>query len=207
MSPELHALTRRQRDIHAYLRQREEEGLSPPSLDELCRAMGVISRGSMHKHVQGLVEVGLVEPMEGRHRGVRLRREDGAPGGVRRLPLHGRIAAGRPIEALESPEEVDVPERLAGRGRCYVLEVRGESMVEAGILDGDWVVIEARDHARDGEVVVALIDGEDATLKRIEQRPGRVVLHPANAAFAPLEYRSDQVRIQGVLVGQMRSYR
>jgi repressor LexA len=199
-------LTRRQRDIHVHLQRREAEGLPPPSLDELCRAMGVSSRGSMHKHVQGLVEAGLVEPMEGRHRGVRLR-SGPEPGGLSRLPLLGRIAAGRPIEAVEDPEGVEVPERLRGRGRCFVLEVRGDSMVEAGILDGDWVVIEARDHARDGEVVVALVEGQEATLKRIEQRPGRVVLHAANAAFPALEYAADQVQVQGVLVGQMRAYR
>jgi repressor LexA len=203
---ERYPLTRRQREIHAHLQQREQAGLPAPSLDELCRAMGVRSRGSMHKHVQGLVEAGLVEAMEGRHRGVRLRHQDAAPG-LRRLPLYGRIAAGRPIEALADPEEVDVPERLAGRGPCYVLQVRGDSMVEAGILDGDWVVVEAQEHARDGEVVVALIDGSEATLKRIEQRPGRVVLHPANAALAPLEYPAERVRIQGVLVGQLRAYR
>lgn len=203
--PNAAALTRRQRDIHAYLESREAEGLSPPSLDELCRAMGVSSRGSMHKHVQGLIEVGLVEPMDGRHRGVRLRRDGEV--GLGTLPLLGRIAAGRPIEALENPEAVEVPERLRGRGRCYVLEVRGDSMVEDGILDGDWVVVESRESARNGEVVVALIDGEAATLKRIEQRPGLVVLHPANAALAPLEYSPERVRVQGVLVGQMRTYR
>jgi repressor LexA len=160
----------------------------------------------MHKHVQGLVEAGLIEPMEGRHRGVRLRSGRG-DANVDRLPFLGYIAAGRPIEALENPGEVEVPSRLRGRGRCYVLQVRGQSMVEDGVLDGDWVVVEARQHARNGEVVVALIDGAEATLKRIEQRPGSVLLHPANSAMAPLEYPPDRVRIQGVLVGQMRSYR
>ena len=205
LSPQTAALTRRQRDIYACLEDREAQGLPPPSLDELCRAMGVSSRGSMHKHVQGLIEGGLVEPMDGRHRSVRLRRE--TVEGPGRLPLLGRIAAGRPIEALENPEPVEVPERLRGGGRCYALEVRGDSMVEEGILDGDWIVVESRGHARNGEVVVALIDGEAATLKRIEQRPGVVVLHPANAALVPLEYSPDRVQIQGVLVGQMRSYR
>jgi repressor LexA len=199
------SLTRRQRDLHAYLETREADGLPPPTLDDLCRAMGVTSRGSMHKHVQGLVEAGLVEPMDGRHRGVRLRprAEPGSPGN---LPLLGYIAAGRPIEALENPEQVEVPQRLRGRAPCFVLQVRGDSMVEAGILDGDWVVVEARDHARNGEIVVALIDDAEATLKRIEQRPGRVILHPANRALEALEYPPDRVRIQGVLVGQMRAY-
>jgi repressor LexA len=199
------SLTRRQRELSAYLETREADGLPPPTLDELCRAMGVTSRGSMHKHVQGLVDAGLVEPMDGRHRGVRLRPRP-QPASPGTLPLLGTIAAGRPIEALENPEQVEVPARLRGRGPSFVLQVRGDSMVEEGILDGDWVVIEARDQARDGEVVVALIDDAEATLKRIEQRPGRVVLHPANRAMKALEYPPDRVRVQGVLVGQMRAY-
>jgi repressor LexA len=99
-----------------------------------------------------------------------------------------------------------VPPALRTQRDCYVLQVRGDSMVDEGILDGDWVVIEQREHARNGEIVVALVDGSDATLKRIEQRPGKVVLHPANAAMKPMTYPPDRVRIQGVLVGQMRRY-
>ena len=111
------------------------------------------------------------------------------------------------VEAVTDPHDVHVPDWLRSPGECYVLEVRGDSMIEEGILDGDWVVVEHRDHADDGEIVVALIDEAEATLKRIERRGRRVVLHPANSALAPLEYESEQVRIQGVVVGQMRSYR
>jgi len=201
-------LTRRQRALYDYLREHAERFAQPPSLDELCRALGLRSRGSLHKHVQALVAAGLVEPLNGRQRGVRLT-EAGSAGasGAAGLPLLGTIAAGRPIAALPDPRTVDVPAALRTEQPCYVLEVRGDSMIEDGILDGDWVVIEQRDHARDGEVVVALIDGEEATLKRIEQRPGRVLLHPANGAMRPLEYAAERVRIQGVLVGQMRRYR
>jgi len=198
-------LTRRQQAILDYLREHAHEFAQPPTLDELCRLLGLHSKGSLHKHIQALVEASLVEPMHGRQRGVRLTEQAARPAG--HLPLLGRIAAGRPIEAIADSETVEVPAALHTAGDCYVLEVRGDSMIEDGILDGDWVVIERRDQARDGEVVVALIDDEEATLKRIEQRSDRVVLYPANAAHAPQVYPPDRVRIQGVLVGQMRRYR
>ena len=198
------ALTRRQQAILDHLRETRHRQSHPPTLDELCRALGLRSRGSMHKHVQALVEAGYVEPLSGKQRGVRLREPD-APH-VDALPLLGRIAAGRPIEALADPQPLEVPFQLRGAGRCYVLEVSGDSMIDDGILDGDWVVIEQRDHARDGEIVVALIDDDEATLKRIEQTPEACILHPANAELAPMRYRPDRVRIQGVVVGQMRAY-
>jgi repressor LexA len=199
------ALTRRQQAIYDYLCEHRERFPHPPTLDELCDALGLKSRGSLHKQVQALVEAGLVEPMDKKQRGVRLVEQAEHAGDE--LPLLGYIAAGRPIEALENPEGIGVPAMLRGQGRSYVLQVRGDSMVEEGILDGDWVVIEQRDHARNGEIVVALIDGVEATLKRIEQRPGEVLLHPANSSMKPLRYAPEHVQIQGVLVGQMRAYR
>ncbi len=197
-------LTRRQQGILEHLRENLQRQAHPPTLDELCRALGLRSRGSLHKHIQALVKANHVEPLSGKQRGVRLREPD--QDDVLTLPLLGRIAAGRPIEALESPQALEVPRQLRGKGRCYVLEVRGDSMVDEGILDGDWVVIEQRDHARNGEIVVALIDGEEATLKRIEQTPTACILHPANPDLAPLRYAPERVRIQGVAVGQMRAY-
>lgn len=145
-----------------------------------------------------------MEPLSGKQRGVRLREPPDHE--LPTLPLLGRIAAGRPIEALENPEELEVPAQLRGKGRCYVLQVRGDSMVDEGILDGDWVVIEQREHARNGEIVVALIDGEEATLKRIEQTPSACILHPANPALAPMRYPPERIQIRGVVKGQMRSY-
>ncbi len=198
------ALTRRQQAILEHLRESRERQAHPPTLDELCRELGLRSRGSLHKHVQALVDAGHVEPLSGKQRGVRLR-EPGQDD-LLSLPLLGRIAAGRPIEALENPQDLEVPRQLRGKGRCYVLQVRGDSMIDEGILDGDWVVVEQRDHARDGEIVVALIDGEEATLKRIEQTPSACILHPANPDLAPLSYAPERVRIQGVVVGQMRAY-
>lgn len=200
-------LTRKQQDIYAFLCRHRRQFTHPPTLDELCTALGLTSRGSLHKHIQALVAAGLVEPMDRRQRGVRviednchdLATEDG-------VPFLGYIAAGRPIEAVPNPEPMEVPGFLRGRGESYVLQVRGDSMIDEGILDGDWVVIEARDHARNGEIVVALIDDGEATLKRFEQQGSRIVLHPANAHMESMEYPAERVRIQGILVGQMRAY-
>jgi len=198
-------LTRRQLEIYEFLKTHLDDFAHPPTLDELCDALGLSSRGSLHKQVQALIEAGLVEPMNHLRRGIRLVATD-EPTGPDGLPLLGYIAAGRPIEAVATPQTVQVPPALRTDSDCYVLQVRGDSMIDEGILDGDWVVIEQRDSARNGEIVVALVDGTEATLKRIEQRPGKVILHPANAAMKPLSYAPDRVRIQGVIVGQMRRY-
>ncbi len=197
------ALTRRQQEIYEYLREHGDQFTRPPSLEELCVAIGMKSRGSMHKHIQALVEAGLLEPMNGRQRGIRLVEASVDDG----LPFLGYIAAGQPIEAVVAEQRVVVPAQLRGSRPCYVLGVKGDSMMEAGILDGDWVVVEQRSHAHDGEIVVALVDGAEATLKRIEQRPGEVVLHPANAALKSMRYDPNRVTIQGVVIGQMRAYR
>lgn len=201
------SLTRRQQEIFDYLRANLPDYAHPPTLDELCDALGLKSRGSLHKQIQALVDAGLVEPMNNLRRGIRLVEEEPAIAADNdALPLYGYIAAGRPIEAISNPESIDVPSQLRTPNPCYVLEVRGDSMIEEGIMDGDWVVIEHRDRARNGEIVVALVDGEEATLKRLEQRSGEVVLHPANSSLTPMHFDPSQVQIQGVLVGQMRRY-
>lgn len=198
-------LTRRQQSIYDHLLARREAGEPPPSLDALCDELGLRSRGSMHAQVKALVDAGLVEPMAGKQRGVRVREPvERAP---TQLALLGCIAAGRPIEAVEVPEHMEVPAQLRTDGSCYVLRVKGDSMIEDGILDGDCVVIESRGYARNGEIVVALIDGMDATLKRIYQRANEVVLVPANSDMEPITMAPERVTIQGVVVGQMRSYR
>jgi repressor LexA len=201
-------LTRRQQEIHEYLVENLDSFPHPPTLDELCVALGLSSRGSLHKQLQALIKEGLIEPMNNQRRGVRLARQPGEDliTDDNSLPLYGRIAAGQPIEAITGHETISVPPPLRTDNPCYVLEVKGDSMIEEGILDGDWVVIEKRDTARNGEIVVALVDGEEATLKRIEQQQGKVVLHPANASMQPMSFLPEQVQIQGVLVGQMRSY-
>jgi repressor LexA len=197
-------LTPRQQQILDVLRDSAGQFEHPPTLEKLCALLGLRSRGSLHKHVQALIRAGFVEPMAGQHRGICLSADEPIDEG---LPLLGKIAAGRPIEALPQPEQIQVPPHLRTDKPCYVLQVVGDSMREVGILDGDYVVIEQRDHARNGEIVVALVRGEEATLKRILQKPGRTVLCPENSAMEALKFHPDEVQIQGVLVGQMRSYR
>jgi repressor LexA len=204
------ALTRRQQDILDRLRMRADAAAPPPTLDELCGLLGLRSRGSLHKHIRALVAAGLVEPLRGQHRGVRLvprPAPDAEPMREDLLPLLGRIAAGSPIEAIAALDRIEVPAHLRTGRPCYVLQVVGDSLCEAGILDGDYVVIEHREQARNGEIVVALINGEEVTLKRIRQAPGRVLLCPENSDMQPQAYHPDEVQIQGVVVGQMRAYR
>jgi repressor LexA len=198
----LPALTRRQHELLDYLRRRGAEQRLPPSLTEICRDLGLVSRGSLHKQVVALVRCGLVEPMHGKQRGVRLVEpaNDGA------IALLGVIAAGKPIEALARDETIELPTWLRTEGDCYALRVRGDSMRDAGILDGDVVVVAARDSARRGEMVVALIDGQEATLKRIEPRGTEIVLHAENPAYPAQHYAAERVRIQGVVVAQLRRY-
>lgn len=196
-------LTRRQHELLDYLRRRREQGLLPPSLTEICHDLGLASRGSLHKQVVALVKAGLVEAMAGKQRGVRLvdaANDDG------RVPLFGAIAAGRPIEAVLRPDSVEAPAWLTRGVPCYALKVKGDSMRDAGILDGDIVLVEPRSEARNGETVVALIDGDEATLKRIEQRPGEVLLIPENSAHTVQRYTPDRVAIQGIVIGALRRY-
>ncbi len=200
----LHNLTRKQREIYDFL-VNQEQFIQAPTLEELCKLLGLSSRGSLHKHIQALINAGLVEPVNRKQRGIRIIKEvDAVPN---ELPMLGYIAAGKPIEAIENPESISVPENLRGSSACFVLQVKGESMIEDGILDGDWVVIEPCNHACNGEIVVALIDKHEATLKHILQYPGKIILQPANQNMAAMNYSPDRIEIQGVLVGQMRSYR
>lgn len=198
-------MTPRQRELYELLKQRAAKAAAPLTLDEACRALGLRSRGSLHKQVRALEEAGLVEPARGRRRGLRLRATERTADLVE-LPLAGVIAAGRPLEAVSRDETVAVPATLLNGRGDYVLKVRGDSMVEAGILEGDYVVIEARPWARAGEIVVALLDGSEVTLKRLGQQGSKLLLIPANRQLSPLALEPERVQIQGALVAQMRRY-
>lgn len=204
-------LTRRQQQIHDFLVEHEHSFPHPPTLAELCDAMNLSSRGSMHKQIQALIAAGLVEPMNGQRRGIRLihqEQENNASNDEDAgIPFLGKIAAGRPLEAVTDNQRLQIPAWMTGeRNNCYILTISGDSMIEEGILDGDMVIIEQASTARNGDIVVALVDESEATLKRIEQKPGEVILHPANSSMQPMHYSPDQVRIQGKLVGQLRTY-
>lgn len=176
-----------------------------PKLQEIAEGIGISSRGVAHRYVQALVDAGFLETNSGKHRGIRLL----PPHPVRSesvLPLLGKIAAGKPIEAIPGQDEIDL-ESFFGSNN-YAIRVQGDSMIEAGIMDGDIAVIEFRETANDGDIVVALIDEEETTLKRFKRsQQGRYIkLIPANSEMEPMVYEAERIRIQGVLVGQLRRY-
>ncbi|MES9938966.1 MAG: transcriptional repressor LexA [Candidatus Thiodiazotropha sp. 6PLUC2] len=197
-------LTRRQQQIYDILRSDSDLLEQPPTYEELCTRLGLSSRGSLHKHIKALIDAGLIEPMAGRQRGIRLSESARAEEGI---PLLGSIAAGRPIEAITQSEMMRVPEDMLNSKPSYVLQVSGASMIDEGIFDGDYVVIESSDTASNGDIVVALINGEEVTLKRIEQLPGKVILYPANSNMSEMVFEPDEVQIQGILIGLLRYYR
>jgi repressor LexA len=208
----MNTLTRKQREIVDFLLQNPEAFPHPPTLEELCVALGLKSRGSLHRLIQGLIEAELIEALDRKHRGIRLTEKARRTGQESIETSHslryvGMIAAGKPIEAIEDVRYMTIPDEIKTDKDCYVLKVKGDSMIEEGIYDGDWVVIEQRCHARNGEIVVALVDKNEATLKFIEQYPHETLLIPANASMEAMHFHPTQVEIQGVLVGQMRSYR
>ncbi len=206
-------LTRKQQEVLNFLINHQDAFQHPPTLDELCLAMGLKSRGSLHKHIQGLIGAGLVEALNRKQRGIRLTQlaielsEQNTAPNSEQTPYIGSIAAGLPIEALENTSYMSVPDELKTDKPCYILRVKGESMIEIGIFDGDWVIIEKKDHAKNGDCVVALIDKTEATLKFIEQYPHETLLIPANKNMQIMRFSPEQIEIQGVLVGQMRSYK
>ncbi|MDF1583646.1 MAG: transcriptional repressor LexA [Methyloprofundus sp.] len=202
-------LTRKQKEIFEFLLSNQQKFSYPPTLDEVCQALGLSSRGSLHKHIQALIESGLVESSERKQKGIRLTEKAKNYLTIdksHKTPFVGYIAAGKPIEAIESISYMAIPDQIKTEKSCYILQVKGDSMIEEGIFDGDWVVIEQRSHARNGEIVVALIDKAEATLKFIEQYPHETLLIPANSHMSAMHFKPEQVEIQGVLVGQMRSY-
>lgn len=210
MESELKELTRKQQDIFEYLINNYANFSYPPTLDEVCVELGLNSRGSLHKHIKALIEAGLIEALDRKQTGIRLtekakqymQSDDESMG----TPFVGFIAAGKPIEAIEQVSYINIPDQIKTEKSCYILQIKGESMIEEGIFDGDWVIIEQRSSARNGEIVVALIDKSEATLKFIEQYPHETLLIPANSNMSAMKYKPEQVEIQGVLVGQMRSY-
>lgn len=203
-------LTRKQQEVFDFLVQNQDSFQHPPTLEELCASIGVKSRGSLHAHIKALIDAQLIQAPERKQRGIRLteyaRQFIGGSANESSLPFVGTIAAGRPIEAVETISYMAIPNQLKTLQPCYVLKIKGDSMIEEGIFDGDWVIIEQRSYARNGEIVVALVNKAEATLKFIEQYPHETLLIPANAKMEAMRYKPEQVQIQGVLVGQMRSY-
>lgn len=227
-------LTRKQHDLLKYIHGRlKADGISP-SFDEMKDALGLRSKSGIHRLITALEERGFIRRLPHRARALEVLRLPGAmaapggfepsviPGGFKNglpgrpvgeavenvtLPLYGRIAAGAPIEALrDHSRTIDIPASLLGRGEHYALEIDGDSMIDAGILDGDTAIIERCDTAENGAIVVALVDDYEVTLKRLRRRGNSVALEPANASFETRIFPPDRVKLQGRLVSLLRKY-
>jgi len=218
-------LTAKQRELLLLINKRLGETGISPSFDEMREALDLKSKSGVHRLISALEERGFIRRLPNRARALEVLKlpeaaAPSAPSNVVQLrpaapaaandtieiPLHGRIAAGTPIEALQGTEGFAVPSALLGPGEHYALEVSGDSMIDEGILDGDFALIRKVDTARDGEIVVALIDNEEATLKTY-RREGRMVrLDPANSRYEPQRYDESRVQIQGRLSGLIRRY-
>lgn len=200
------ALTRRQREVLDVIQEFLTRNRYSPSLEEIGRALGLSSVATVHKHVSHLVAKGLVKRSWNQNRSIELVDGGIAEGSVL-LPLVGTIAAGAPIEAVPTTETIAVcPDMISDGKATYVLRVSGESMIGEQIRDGDYVVVEECRTAGDGETVVALVDGHDATLKRFYREGPNVRLQPANPAMRALVLAADRVQVQGVVVGLIRKY-
>lgn len=198
-------LTQRGKDTLKFIEEFMRQNDYAPTMEEIAVGLGIKSVGSTHHYVDQLLKAGELERLDNRSRGLRLKPVAASDrSGV--LPMMGKIAAGRLIEAVPDESEIDVGAMFAGNGR-YVLKISGESMIEKGILPGDYVVVDANKQAKNGDVIVALVDGYDATLKTmLLNNDGTMTLMPANPAFEPLTLAAARVRVQGVVVGQMRTY-
>ena len=225
-------LTAKQHELLLFIQRKLEETGISPSFEEMKEALDLKSKSGVHRLISALEERGFIRRLPNRARALEVTRQPedvtagkripandlvsrvatpprsapAAANDIIELPLHGRIAAGVPIEALESDRTLPVPAALLGAGEHYALEVSGDSMIEAGILDGDFALVKKTDTARDGEIVIALVRDEEATLKYLRRQDGKVVLDPANSAYEPQVYDPAEVLVQGKLAGLLRRY-
>ena len=199
-------LTKKQRRVMDYIGSFQELNGYSPSYEEIADGLGYRSKGTVHKHLKHLVEKGMITKQWNRSRSIELVSEPSEIKAVN-LPLLGLVAAGEPIVAIEDPtEEISVPEDMIGFGDHYVLKVRGNSMIDEQIRDGDYVIVEERSYAETGETVVALVGGEEATIKKFYPENGKIRLQPANEKMLPLILPAHNVQIKGVVIGILRKY-
>src|SRR5215218_4696 len=199
-------LTKRQREILDILNEYIQQHGYAPSLEEIGKKFALSSLATVHKHLTNLQDKGFIRRAWNRSRSVELLPSRSA-GRAIEVPLLGYVAAGMPIEAIPGTESIAIPESLvSGKRDTYVLRVRGDSMIDEQIRDGDWVVVEDRRSADNGEMVIALVDGQDVTLKKFYKESNRIRLQPANATMQPIYVDPDGLQIQGVVVGVMRKY-
>ena len=219
-------LTKKQRDLLLFIHERLNEDDVPPSFEEMKNALGLKSKSGIHRLISGLEERGYIERLPHRARALEIKK---LPDGIKKdnmasvdtviaanannnfefdkVPLRGKIAAGTPIEAINHEGDyIDIPQSYMGRGDHYALTIEGDSMINAGIHDADTVIIEHCTTAENGTIVVALVDGEEATLKRLRRAGGKIVLEPENDEYEPRVLEPERVQIQGRLVSLLRTY-
>jgi repressor LexA len=224
-------LTRKQHELVCFIHDRLAETGVSPSFEEMKDALDLKSKSGVHRLISALEERGFIRRLPNRARALevvkmperggearsvstnnvvnltpRVKAPPAPANDVVDIPMHGRIAAGVPIEAIEGQAMLSVPAALLGAGEHFALEVSGDSMVEAGILDGDYALIKKVDTAREGEIIVALVEDHEATLKYFRREGAMVRLDPANRAYEPQRYKPGQVRVQGKLAGLLRRY-
>ena len=210
-------LTHKQSKLLAYLSDHIEKNDIPPSFDEMRNALGLASKSGIHRLVSGLEERGYIRRLANRARAIEIvkfpktnnivEKTVGEVANLVTLPLIGRIAAGTPIEALSDPtNHIEIPANMVGSGEHFALEIVGDSMIGVGILDGDTVLIQRAETAKHGEIVVALIDQQEATLKTLLKEPGRIGLEAANPKYETRYFSAGQVEVQGKLTGLIRNY-
>jgi repressor LexA len=198
-------LTKRQREILDYLDEFIQQHGYAPSLEEIGRRFSLSSLATVHKHLTNLQDKGFIRRAWNRSRSVELIPVHVGSRSLE-LPLMGYVAAGTPIEAITSNETIAVPEHFIGKRDTYVLRVKGDSMIDEQIRDGDYVIVEDRKTAQNGEMVIALLNGTEVTLKSLYKNGTTIQLQPANPAMQPIIVKEDALQIQGVVVGVMRKY-
>ena len=206
------AITKRQRQVYDFIHGFVQKNGYSPSFEEIGNGMGLSSLATVHKHISNLEKKGLIKRDYNRSRSIDVlpvrglfkRQVQKAPSELA-LPLLGRIAAGQPIEAIETPETISLGDITRSKD-VFVLQVKGESMKDEHIVDGDYVLVEKTNTSRDGEIIVALVDGTDATLKRIYREGANIRLQPSNAAMKPIIVPARSVQIQGRVIGVLRKY-
>jgi repressor LexA len=200
------ALTKKQRQILDYVESFVESYGYSPSYEEIAKYFGYNSLATVHEHLTNLEQKGFLRKNYNKSRSLEVVRAEVGALAVE-LPLMGTVAAGLPLEVFQEQESVSVPHDMVKRGNNYVLRVKGSSMVEEQIRDGDYIIVNSRETAEPGEMVVALINGESATVKKFyRERDGRIRLQPANETMQPMYFAPEEVQIQGIVVGVIRKY-
>jgi len=198
-------LTPRQKEIFEFIQSYLGRCGVAPTVSEIRMHFKLNSLATVHKHLKALERRGWIHRSKNQARAIELSPRSAL--GVLEVPLFGLIAAGQPIEALEAPETLGIPEDLLGRQETFALQVTGNSMIEDGIHDGDFIIVESKTQARDGEIVVALINNEEATVKRFYREGSQVRLQPSNEKMDPIYVKTAQVQVRGVVIGLIRKYR